>query len=173
MVYCEDYAELDFNKNSIFEKIIEYYMEAKETLQDRSKALESQTSTSAPTITQATTALALTKNVMRQIQLPRVDLPAFDGDPLKLERFRDLFKSTVIDVSGLSNSQRLLYLQSRLSGEAAELIENTSITDHSFSGAWENLEAWYGNPRIIFSHHMKNSFSIPPAQRSSPSRSNT
>nr|XP_034195185.1 uncharacterized protein LOC117611359 [Osmia lignaria] len=87
-------------------------------------------------------------------QLPKIDLPKFSGDPLQWESFRDLFKSLVHDVSHLPDVQKLLYLKSSLTGEAAEVIRNTPITDSGFRGAWDDLEARYGNIRLLsFSHH--------------------
>lgn len=36
---------------------------------------------------------------------------------------------------GLTGSQKFLYLQFKLTGEAAKLLKNTYVTDLAFSGA--------------------------------------
>lgn len=69
----------------------------------------------------------------------------------------------VIDVPGISESRKLSHLQDKLTGEAGELIKFTQPTNTGFADAWKDLEARYGNPRIISSVHMSNLFSIPPA----------
>lgn len=71
----------------------------------------------------------------------------------------------VIDVPGISESCKLLHLQDKLTGEAGESIKFTQPTD--FVGMWKDLEACYRNPRIILSAHIRNLFSITPAQKSS------
>ncbi|XP_046145368.1 uncharacterized protein LOC123988660 [Osmia bicornis bicornis] len=99
-------------------------------------------------------------------QLPKIELPKFSGDPLQWESFRDLFKSLVHDVSHLPDVQKLLYLKYSLTGEAAEVIRNTP-TDSGFKGAWEDLEARYGNFCLLsFSHH-RALLSCPPALQQS------
>jgi len=39
---------------------------------------------------------------LKQLQLPRINLPSFDGDQLAWEGFRDLFKSLIHDMEKLS-----------------------------------------------------------------------
>lgn len=82
--------------------------------------------------------------------------------------FRNLFTTLINEIPDLSGSTKLLYLKKSLSGEAAELVAYTLITNDSFAGAWEDLEVRYGNPRVISSHYMKRFFSIPAVLKFSP-----
>ncbi|XP_046141146.1 uncharacterized protein LOC123987688 [Osmia bicornis bicornis] len=100
-------------------------------------------------------------------QLPKIQLPTFSGDPLKWESFRDLFKSLVHSVPNLQDVRKLLYLKSALTGEAAEVIQNTPITDAGYQGAWEDLEQRYGNLRLLSFAHHRALLSCPPAQQQS------
>ncbi|XP_046141114.1 uncharacterized protein LOC123987685 [Osmia bicornis bicornis] len=100
-------------------------------------------------------------------QLPKIQLPTFSGDPLKWESFRDLFKSPVHSVPNLQDVRKLLYLKSALTGEAAEVIQNTPITDAGYQGAWEDLEQRYGNLRLLSFAHHRTLLSCPPAQQQS------
>ncbi|XP_076545268.1 uncharacterized protein LOC143305457 [Osmia lignaria lignaria] len=100
-------------------------------------------------------------------QLPEIQLPTFSGYPLQWESFRDLFRSLVHSVPNLPDVQKFLYLKTALTGEAAEVIQNTPITDAGYQGAWEDLEQRYGNLRFLsFSHHQA-LLSCSPAQQQS------
>nr|XP_034182490.1 uncharacterized protein LOC117605359 [Osmia lignaria] len=102
-------------------------------------------------------------------QLPKIELPKFSGDPLQRESFRNLFKILVHDVSHLPDVQKLLYLKSSLTGEAAEVIRNMPTTDSGFRGAWEDLEARYGNIRLLSFSHNRALLSCPSALQQSAS----
>lgn len=87
--------------------------------------------------------------IMRQIQLPKINLPTFSGDQLEWEGFRDLFKSLVHDVDGLGKTQKLQYLKASLTGEAAAVVANIEISSEGYSSAWEELESRYDNRRVL------------------------
>ncbi|XP_076398078.1 uncharacterized protein LOC143266413 [Megachile rotundata] len=108
-------------------------------------------------------------SILSQPHLPKIQLPTFSGNPLEWESFRDLFRSLVHDVPHLSNTKKLLYLKSSLSGEALEVIQNTPITEAGYEGAWEDLEVRYGNTRLLSFAHHRAILTCPPAQRQSTS----
>ncbi|CAK9798677.1 hypothetical protein ANTPLA_LOCUS1726 [Anthophora plagiata] len=58
-----------------------------------------------------------------EIQLPRIQLPTFSGTYEDWPGFADQFKATVHDNKQLTDSKRLTYLRSCLTGEAAITIE--------------------------------------------------
>ena len=86
---------------------------------------------------------------------PKFDLPEFSGDILEWESFRDQFLCLTNNCSNLTKLQKFLLLQSKLKGEAAELIKNTVPSDANYDGAWADLESRYGNKRLLSNHHMK------------------
>lgn len=51
----------------------------------------------------------------------------------------------------MSDVTRFHYLKSALTGEAAQLLKNISITNSNFSNAWEKLIARYNNDRALIS----------------------
>ncbi|XP_029178087.1 uncharacterized protein LOC114945904 [Nylanderia fulva] len=102
-------------------------------------------------------------SVFKQMQLPKITLPKFSGDQLAWEGFRDLFRSLVHDVSTISKVQKLQYLKSSLTGEAAHVVDSVPLTDAAYQGAWEDLLARYDNPRILLYAHMRNLLSCPAA----------
>ncbi|XP_011171899.2 uncharacterized protein LOC105204508 [Solenopsis invicta] len=66
--------------------------------------------------------------VLKQMQLPKLELPKFSGDQLEWEGFRNLFRSLVHDVTGVPKVQKLQYLMGCLTGEAAEVVAGVPLT---------------------------------------------
>lgn len=92
--------------------------------------------------------------VLRQIQLPKINLPTFNGDQLQWEGFRDLFKSLVHDVEGLAPIQKLQYLKANLSGDAAGVIANIEVSAQEYALAWDKLVVRYDNRRVFSSRRI-------------------
>ncbi|XP_012526797.1 uncharacterized protein LOC105831305 [Monomorium pharaonis] len=103
----------------------------------------------------------------RDAELPRVGLPKFLGDQLAWEGFRDLFRSLVHDVD-LSDVQKLQYLKSCLSGEAADVLTNVPISEAAYQGAWADLMKTYDNPRVLLFSHMRNLLKCTPITKPLP-----
>lgn len=93
--------------------------------------------------------------VLKQIQLPKINLPTFNGDQLAWEGFRDLFKSLVHDVVGLAPTQKLQYLKSSLTWEAAAVVASIEISSDGYALAWDELVARYDNRRVLLATHMR------------------
>lgn len=58
-----------------------------------------------------------------QFSLRPLPLPSFDEHPLNWKSFRDLFTFMVIKAPRVSESRKLLHLQDKVAGKAAELIK--------------------------------------------------
>lgn len=84
-----------------------------------------------------------------QIRLPQIDLPSFSGDIQEWVSFRDTFETAVGNSSTLSKSQKLTYLKSCLSGEAARHVKSLVISDANFDIAWTALTDRYHNNREL------------------------
>ncbi|XP_011170485.2 uncharacterized protein LOC105203396 [Solenopsis invicta] len=105
--------------------------------------------------------------VLRQMQLPKLELSKFSGDQLEWEGFRNLFRSLVHDVTGVPKVQKLQYLMGCLTGEAAEVVAGVPLTDGAYDGAWQDLMVRYDNPRVLLCAHMRHLISCPAAGKSS------
>ncbi|XP_018364596.1 PREDICTED: uncharacterized protein LOC108762191 [Trachymyrmex cornetzi] len=81
--------------------------------------------------------------------LPTIDLPKFDGNYERWVPFRDLFESLIATNSVLTAVQKLYYLRSALTGEAAKIIASLEITNDNYVIAWELLKNRYENKRLI------------------------
>ncbi|OXA41905.1 uncharacterized protein LOC110859593 [Folsomia candida] len=94
-----------------------------------------------PTLTLAT--------IKADIQLPRLNLPTFDGKIEEWTSFRDLFRTAIHDNVHLSDSQRLAYLKAQLKGEAARQVQSLVISDANYAIAAKLLEDRYQNDRQL------------------------
>ncbi|XP_029177535.1 uncharacterized protein LOC114945455 [Nylanderia fulva] len=97
-------------------------------------------------------------SVLRQIQLPKINLPTFDGDPLAWEGFRDLFKSLVHEVDGLAPIQKLQYLKASLAGEAAAVVSSIEMSAEGYALAWDELSSQEINRLISTANQSSRSF---------------
>lgn len=109
-----------------------------------------------------------TSNGSRYAKLPRIEIPKFNGDPSKWLNYRDLFASLVLS-SGLSLVEKLQYLKTSLTGTAAHLIQNTTLTAENFHKAWESLLSFYDNPRLQVNTALHSLFNLKPMTRDSSS----
>ncbi|XP_070531343.1 uncharacterized protein [Cardiocondyla obscurior] len=83
--------------------------------------------------------------------LPRIKLPTFTGDYKSWRAFRDLFRSMIINNLDLTDVERIHYLKTCLSGEAAKLIVNMTASGENFEIAWTLLNSRYENKRFLIS----------------------
>ncbi|EFN70447.1 hypothetical protein EAG_00328, partial [Camponotus floridanus] len=82
-------------------------------------------------------------------------LPTFNGDQLAWDSFRDQFMSLVHEVDGLAPIQKLQYLRSSLTGEAAAVVSGIEMTANGYVSAWDELVTRYDNKRVLLSSHMR------------------
>ena len=90
-----------------------------------------------------------------KVKLPKLSLPHFNGNPTQWTTFWDSFQSTIHSNVDLSNVDKLKYLQTSLSGEAAQTISGLQITNDNYEEAIELLEKRFGNKQIIISRHIE------------------
>ncbi|XP_076660066.1 uncharacterized protein LOC143363353 [Halictus rubicundus] len=101
------------------------------------------------------------------IQLPRINVPQFDGKYEDWEAFRDKFSALIIQNPKLHDVTRLHYLVSALTGRALDCIGNLSVTADNFQIAWKTLSARYDNPRRIITAHLSSLQNLPALSRES------
>ena len=70
-----------------------------------------------------------TTRTTSNIQLPKITLPVFDGDYLKWNQFQDIFTQLIHD-SKISNSEKMFYLSSNVTGEARLLIQHLPVSNN-------------------------------------------
>lgn len=80
--------------------------------------------------------------------IPKITLPRFDGSYLKWTEFHDLFSSLII-MQPLAPVQKMWYLKTHLTGEAANLIKHFTATGENFEAAWATVQDRYNNKRLL------------------------
>ena len=90
------------------------------------------------------------------IKLPKLEVPTFDGNILNWKSFWEQFCVSIHNRPSLSNSEKLVYLQSALrEGSAKRTIEGLSRSGEYYSEAIECLQSRYDRPRLIHQTHVK------------------
>ncbi|KYN14628.1 hypothetical protein ALC57_13157 [Trachymyrmex cornetzi] len=103
----------------------------------------------------------------RRNNLPKINLPSFSGDYHSWRFFYDLFTSMVGENHDLSNVEKMHYLKTCLTGDAARLVTNLKITDNTFGIAWRTLVSPYENKRVLISAQLDKLFSLRPIKSKS------
>ena len=96
-----------------------------------------------------------------KVKLPKLSLPYFDGNPTQWTAYWDSFKSTIHNHPELSKVDKLKYLQTSLTGDAAQTISGFQITSKNYDEAIELLEKRFGNKQIIISRHIEDLMQLP------------
>ncbi|XP_076660299.1 uncharacterized protein LOC143363619 [Halictus rubicundus] len=94
------------------------------------------------------------------VQLPRIELPKFDGDYTRWKSFESRFNSAVIVNGTLTDAERLQYLLRALSGEPLEAIQHLDVSDANFQIGWNRLKEIYDNERVIVHTLMQKLYSL-------------
>lgn len=89
-----------------------------------------------------------------RVKLPQLELPKFDGDIRQWPAFKNIFYASV-DSTDLPVVNKLQYLKTALTGEAAGLIASLLIIEENYSKALEILAKRYENQTIIVNFHLK------------------
>ncbi|XP_062541522.1 uncharacterized protein LOC134209551 [Armigeres subalbatus] len=92
---------------------------------------------------------------LSDLKLPRMNLPVFSGNYLEWQSFIDLFRSMVDQNPSLRDSQKLYFLKTNLSGEAASLISHLKIEDANYAPARGKLKSRYDKPLEIAHKHIE------------------
>ncbi|XP_029176084.1 uncharacterized protein LOC114944355 [Nylanderia fulva] len=101
----------------------------------------------------------------RPIHLPRISLPKFSGKFTEWENFKGIFESLVTNNDCLSNTEKLHYLKTSVTGDAARLIANIRIADENYAATWQLLTDEYDNKFAIIQSHI-HAFAELPIMRS-------
>ncbi|XP_067208518.1 uncharacterized protein [Linepithema humile] len=100
-----------------------------------------------------------------RIKLPEASLPNFDGRYENWLSFKNTFLAMIDIRTDLSDIEKLQYLQSALTGEAANKIKILSIIGSNYAKAWELLKRAYEVKRILISRHLSSLLNLPTLER--------
>ncbi len=90
------------------------------------------------------------------IKLPKLEVPTFDGNILNWKSFWEQFCVSIHNRPSLSDSEKLVYLQSALKESSAKCtIEGLSRSGEYYAEAIECLQSRYDRPHLIHQTHVK------------------
>ena len=89
------------------------------------------------------------------MKLPKTDLRTLSGDFLDWPEFWDIFRVAVHDNIDIPPVQKVVYLKSILTGEAAGYVANFKTEEANYEVAVERLQS-KGPPRDNVSRHETN-----------------
>uniref|UniRef100_A0A2S2PGT2 Integrase catalytic domain-containing protein n=1 Tax=Schizaphis graminum TaxID=13262 RepID=A0A2S2PGT2_SCHGA len=94
-------------------------------------------------------------------RLPEIPLPYFDGDCQNWPSFRDRFNTLVAKDSNISNTVKFYYLLGCLHADPQEVVKGYTVSDDSFTLAWDALIERYDKPRMLASSIIDKLISAP------------
>lgn len=95
------------------------------------------------------------------VNLPKLNLPTFAGQPQNWVSFHSLFESTIHKNDNISNVEKFSYLLSCLSGEPLDLIKSLPLTNANYLIAWQSILKRYHNSRLLITLHVNNILDLP------------
>ncbi|CAL1671874.1 unnamed protein product [Lasius platythorax] len=110
------------------------------------------------------------QNVKTNIKLPTINLLTFNGRYEAWLSFYDNFKSIVHDNVNLTPVQKLQYLRSSLTDEAAQVIQALETSSQNYDVAWALVVERYDNRGIIIQSHIRALFDLPRLSKESPTQ---
>ena len=88
---------------------------------------------------------------MNTVNLPKLEISKFNGDPTKWQSFFDSFQATVGKSTNLTGVEKFNYLRCCSEGDALRSIAGFSLTNNNYKKALQNR---YGNTQQIIAAHM-------------------
>ena len=104
-----------------------------------------------------------TTSTKKKVNLPKLQLPKFDGCLIKWSSYHDAFCAAIDNDNSLEDIQKFQYLRSTLSGEATRTIDGLQLTNANYTVALSLLKERYGQPHKIISAYMKALWQLPDA----------
>ena len=81
-------------------------------------------------------------------QLPKLKLSSFDGNPLELPEWSNMFKATVHHCD-IPDSEKISHLKTLLTGKAKSTISGMGYSGEFYAQAWELLARKFGRLYLI------------------------
>ncbi|XP_053956407.1 uncharacterized protein LOC128862029 [Anastrepha ludens] len=99
-------------------------------------------------------------------RLPLLMLPKFSGAYTEWSNFFSMFTSVIDNDGDLTQSDKLQYLRSCLSGAALDTIQSLEINENNYKNTLDLLKKRFDNKRIIFQAHIRQIFGLDRADAS-------
>ena len=100
-------------------------------------------------------------NTRKKINLPKLQLPVFSGNPMEWLTFWDSFESSIHSDSELQDVDKFQYLRSYLGGIAFSAIDGLAVSNDNYKDAVEVLKSRFGSKQVIISSFMNTLMKLP------------
>ena len=97
-------------------------------------------------------------------KLPRLDVPAFDGDPLCFRTFWDTFECMIDKDDSLDDQVNFTYLKLKMEGKAKLALEGLTLTKANYQEAVKLLRERFGDEQTIIQAHMDALLALSPVE---------
>ena len=98
--------------------------------------------------------LNFTGNTKPGVNLPKICIKKFMGDPTACQQFDETFDATVHKNENLSGIEKFSYLKGYLGGAAEKCLEGLTLTGENYFEALKLLKERFGNPQLTIASHM-------------------
>lgn len=108
-----------------------------------------------------------TYNGQQSVQLPKIQLPKFDGSLLQWRSFRDIYVSLVHNNRSMGDAEHFHYLLLCLSGSALSVIKSVPLSADNYAVTWGALSDRFDNKCLLASAHLDKLFAFKPISQES------
>ena len=99
----------------------------------------------------------------RSVNLPKLEIPYFNGDKLRWSEFWDTFEATVDQNNNLSNIEKLSYLNSKLTGEAKQAVSGIYLSNENYEVTKALLKERFESSQSVVNSHYTQLINMKPA----------
>ena len=97
------------------------------------------------------------------VNLPKLEIPSFNGDILRWSEFWDSFEATVENNHTLSSIEKLSYLNSKLAGEAKQAVSGILLSNENYEVTKTLLKERFGKTQSVVNSHYTQLINMKPA----------
>ncbi|UYV77734.1 hypothetical protein LAZ67_15002083 [Cordylochernes scorpioides] len=151
--YCNLLTFSEFDDEDYFSRVMQYKDNLRNLVANINKVSCTASSSKIDDLNQPTTS---------KIELPKFNLPSFSGDVNEWLSFKQLFSLSIDSNTALTDSQKLQYLQSAVTGDAERLIRGFPVIDENFAHAWATLVSRYDNKKELAFSQCTKLFTLKP-----------
>lgn len=94
------------------------------------------------------------------IKIPRIELPSFDGEIQNFPYFYETFKRVIHENNNLTDSERIQYLMSHLTGKARNICAGIAPAGENYSIIWQALLDKYKDNRALATTYLNQLFAL-------------
>lgn len=98
------------------------------------------------------------------INLPRLEIPTFDGNTKNWLYFKGSYESAVHKNKELDDITKMRYLLNSVKGEAWNMINQFSLSTENYHTVWELLLNRYDNKKLLITTYLDRLLNISPAK---------